>query len=190
MKLGRRDIIWIIPSAIAAGFFGWLGYRTVYIQFFKPGVAEPVWKDGPRVRVAGAGELEQPWSFKYFEYPVRIGTAERKLQAVAFRLPQPVSGSLELDGAHFLALSRVCTHQGCTVNYVDNPELGAIAYNYRTDHPFLGCPCHFGAFEPLQGGRAVYGPPRFPLPRLRLEAQNGTIYATGHETPLRPIEQG
>ncbi|RIH81846.1 Arsenite oxidase subunit AioB [Calidithermus terrae] len=190
MKLGRRDIIWIIPSAIAAGFFGWLGYRTVYIQFFKTGVAEPVWKDGPRVRVAGAGELEQPWAFRYFEYPVRVGTAERKLQAVAFRLPQPVSGSLELGGAHFLALSRVCTHQGCTVNYVDNPELGAIAYNYRTEHPFLGCPCHFGAFEPLQAGRAVYGPPRFPLPRLRLEAQNGTIYATGHETPLRPIEQG
>ncbi|RIH86970.1 Rieske 2Fe-2S domain-containing protein [Calidithermus roseus] len=190
MKLERRDLIWIIPSAIAAGFFGWLGWRTVYIQFFKSGVSEPVWKDGPRVHVAEASELRRPWAFKYFEYPVRIGSAERRLRAVAFRLPQPAVGGLELEGAYFLALSRICTHQGCTVNFVDNPELGAIAYNFRTDHPFLGCPCHFGAFEPLQAGRAVYGPPRFPLPRLRLEAEDGAIYATGHETPLRPLEQG
>ncbi|MER3451738.1 MAG: cytochrome C biogenesis protein CcsB, partial [Thermus sp.] len=53
---------------------------------------------------------------------------------------------------------------------------------------FLGCPCHFGAFDPLKAGEAVYGPPRHPLPRLRLEVVGKEVYATGHEVPLRPLE--
>jgi len=184
MKLNRRDLIWIIPSSFAAGFFGWLGWRTVYIQFLKTKVTQPTWKDGPRIKLAPVSQFEADWKSIYFEYPVATG----RLKSVVLRLPQPVLGGLSLGGLHFLALSRICTHLGCTVNFVDNPELGAIAYNYRTDHPFLGCPCHFGAFEPLQAGRAVYGPPRYPLPRLRLEEESGDLYVTGHETPLRPIE--
>lgn len=184
MKLNRRDLIWIFPSAITAGFFGWLGWRTVYIQLLKTGVGAPVWKDGPKVPVASVAELSTPWKFKYFRYPYAGGS----LRAVVFSLPKAVPGGLSLDDKHFLALSRICTHLGCTVNFVDNPELGAIAYNHRTDHPFLGCPCHFGAYDPLQAGKAVYGPPRYPLPRLRLEAQGQELYVTGHEVPLRPLE--
>jgi len=26
MKLNRRDFIWVVPSAVTAGFFGWLGW--------------------------------------------------------------------------------------------------------------------------------------------------------------------
>jgi Rieske Fe-S protein len=185
-RINRRDLLWIIPSAITAGFFGWLAWRTYSIHFTKTGVGEPVWRDGPRVRAAMLNELNAHWKFKYFEY-VYNGSP---LKAVVFRLSEPVVGGFSTRDAHFLALSRICTHQGCVVNYVDNPELGSIAYNYRTDHPFMGCPCHFGAFEPLQGGKAVYGPPRFPLPRLRLEEENGVLYVSGYETPFRPLEQG
>jgi Rieske Fe-S protein len=185
MKLNRRDLIWMVPAAGAAGFFGWLGWRTFYIQFLKRGVGEAKWKGGPRVKVAELSEFATPWAFKYFEYPLPSGG---NLKAVVFRITQAVPGGLTVDGAHFLALSRICTHQGCTVNFVDNPELGSIAYNHRTDHPFLGCPCHFGAFEPLQAGKAVYGPPQYPLPRLRLEVDGDSIFVTGYETPLRPIE--
>ncbi|GEM85611.1 ubiquinol-cytochrome c reductase iron-sulfur subunit [Meiothermus granaticius] len=186
MKLTRRDFIWIVPSAVTAGFFAWLGWRTVNIQLLKKGVGEPVWKDGPRVLVASLAELDAPWKFRYFGYPFRGG----ELPAVVFSLPQAVSGGLSVGGQHFLALSRVCTHMGCTVNFVDNPELGAIAYNHRTDHPFLGCPCHFGAYEPLQAGKAVYGPPEYPLPRLRLEQVGPELYVTGYEIPFRPFEKG
>jgi Rieske Fe-S protein len=185
-RLSRRDLLWIVPSGITAGFFGWLLWRTYAIHFTKADVAEPVWREGPRVRAASLDELSAHWHFKYFDYEY----SGSPLKAVVFRLSEPVVGSLAVGEAYFLALSRICTHQGCVVNYVDNPELGAIAYNYRTDHPFLGCPCHFGAFEPLQGGKAVYGPPRFPLPRLRLEEENGVLYATGYEVPFRPLEQG
>lgn len=185
-RINRRDLLWIVPSAITAGFFGWLAWRTYVIHFTKTGVSEPVWREGPRRPAATLDELAAHWHFKYFDYEY----SGSPLKAVVLRLSQPVLGGLTVGEAHFLALSRICTHQGCVVNYVDNPELGSIAYNYRTDHPFLGCPCHFGAYEPLQGGKAVYGPPRFPLPRLRLEEENGMLYATGYETPFRPLEQG
>lgn len=186
MKLTRRDFIWVVPSAVTAGFFGWLGWRTIHIQFLKKGVGEPVWKGGPKVKAASLAELDGVWKFKYFDYQYRGA----KLSSVVFSLPQAVSGGLSMGERHFLALSRVCTHMGCTVNFVRNPELGAIAYNHRTDHPFLGCPCHFGAYEPLQAGKAVYGPPEYPLPRLRLELVGDDLYVIGHETPLRPLEAG
>ena len=185
MRLTRRDLVWIVPASIAAGFFGWLGWRVVYIQFLKTKVSEPKWRDGAKVKVAPVGQFDRDWKFYYFEYPLAKGN----LKAVLFRLPRAVPGSLTVGEVSFLALSRICTHQGCTVTLVDTPELGSIAYNYRTDHPFLGCPCHFGAFEPLQAGAAVYGPPRYPLPRIRLMEEAGELYATGHEVPLRPIEQ-
>ena len=185
MKLNRRDLVWIVPAGIAATFFGWFGWRTVKIQFLKSGPsAEPKWKDGERVRVARLEELDEVWAFKYFEYPLAAG----RLPAALLRLPGPVPGGLSVEGRHYAAWSRICTHQGCTVDYVKNTEAGAILYNYRSNHPFFGCKCHFGAFDPVQAGRAVFGPPRFPLPRIRLEAELGVLYATGHETPLRPLE--
>ncbi|WP_243027581.1 Rieske 2Fe-2S domain-containing protein [Thermus albus] len=180
----RRDLIFYVPVAVAGGFFLWLGVRTYNLRFrARPGVGEPVWKEGPRVAVARRGEL-RVWQAKAFEYPLPLGP----LKAFLLRLPEPVLGGLSLEGEHYLALSRICTHQGCTVNYVPDPEAASILYNFRYERPFLGCPCHFGAFDPLLGGKAVYGPPRYPLPRLRLEAQGDTLYATGHEVPLRPME--
>jgi len=184
VKLSRRDLIWAVPVAATAGFFTWFGLRAYRIQFTKVSPENPTFKDGPRVRVGKLADFPEVWSFRYFEYPVEVG----KLKAVAIRVPRPQPGGLSVGDVHFIALSRICTHQGCTVNYVPDPEAGAIAYNYRSDHPFLGCPCHFGAFDPLKAGAAVFGPPRFPLPRIRLSAEGEEIYATGHEVPLRPLE--
>ncbi|WP_276957385.1 ubiquinol-cytochrome c reductase iron-sulfur subunit [Allomeiothermus silvanus] len=190
MKLTRRDLIWIVPSTATAGFFGWFALRAYNIQLRKAGVGVPQWKEGPRLEVARVFALAHPWDFRYFKYPVAIGSTTRQLEAVLVRVPQPQVGGLTVGETHFLALSRICTHQGCTVRYVPDPEVGSIAYNYRSDHPFLGCPCHFGAYDPLQAGKAVYGPPRYPLPRLRLAEEAGMLYVTGYETPLRPAEGG
>ena len=185
MKLSRRDLVWIVPSGIAASFFGWFGWRTVKIQFLKTGAgAEPDWKRGERVKVGAIADFDEPWSFRYFSYQLSRG----KLPSVVLRLPGPVPGGITVHGKHFAGWSRICTHQGCTIDYVRNLEAGAILYNYRSDHPFFGCRCHFGAFDPLEAGKAVFGPPRYPLPRLLLEEEDGVIYAAGYETPLRPIE--
>jgi Rieske Fe-S protein len=68
---------------------------------------------------------------------------------------------------HFVAFSQKCTHLSCAV--VPQPEKNC----------FL-CPCHEGKFE-LETGRPLAGPPRRPLPRIKLEIRNDAIYATGVE---------
>ncbi|PWT83540.1 MAG: (2Fe-2S)-binding protein, partial [Blastocatellia bacterium] len=48
------------------------------------------------------------------------------------------------------------------------------------DRGILQCPCHEGSFD-LASGRPIAGPPRRPLPLVRLEVRNGQIYATAFE---------
>jgi Rieske Fe-S protein len=64
-----------------------------------------------------------------------------------------------------LAYSQKCTHLSCAVRPL--VERGVIH-----------CPCHDGFFD-LQSGRPIAGPPRRPLPIIRLELRGNEIYATG-----------
>jgi Rieske Fe-S protein len=48
------------------------------------------------------------------------------------------------------------------------------------DRGVIHCPCHEGLFD-LQSGRPIAGPPRRPLPLVRLEMRGKEIYATGIE---------
>jgi arsenite oxidase small subunit len=184
----RRDLFFYVPVAVAGGFFAWLGARTYNLRFRpRPEAGAPRWKEGPRVRVARRGELGVCGRCRFFDLP------PSSWGPFAGPPPPPARagpGGLSLGEEHYIALSRICTHQGCTLNYVPDPEAASILYNFRYERPFLGCPCHFGAFDPQLGGKAVYGPPRYPLPRIRLEAEGEEILATGHEVPLRPMEGG
>jgi len=68
---------------------------------------------------------------------------------------------------NFVAFGQKCTHLSCAV--VPEPD----------KKPFL-CPCHNGSFD-LETGVPLAGPPRRPLPRVKLEIVNGVIYAAGLE---------
>jgi Rieske Fe-S protein len=68
---------------------------------------------------------------------------------------------------NFVAFSQKCTHLSCGV--VPEPEKKRFF-----------CPCHNGTFD-LETGKPLGGPPRRPLPRIKLEIINGAIYATGVE---------
>jgi Rieske Fe-S protein len=68
---------------------------------------------------------------------------------------------------NFVAFSQKCTHLSCAV--VPEPD----------KKRFL-CPCHNGSFD-IETGKPLAGPPRRPLPRVRLEIINDAIYATGLE---------
>jgi Rieske Fe-S protein len=79
-----------------------------------------------------------------------------------------------LQGSHhdrltsaLVAYGQQCSHLSCAV--VPAPEQDR-----------LRCPCHNGFFE-IREGRPVAGPPRRPLPRIKLEVRGGVIYATGVE---------
>ncbi len=67
----------------------------------------------------------------------------------------------------FVAYGQKCTHLSCPV--IPRPERNC-----------LQCPCHEGAFD-LATGEPIAGPPRRPLPRLRLETRNGRVFAVGLE---------
>lgn len=92
---------------------------------------------------------------------------------VSFAYPDPHDSCLLLrTGAEtFTAFSQKCTHLSCAV--APQPEKNCFF-----------CPCHEGSFD-LSTGAPIAGPPRRPLPRIKLEVRGGAIYASGVE--LRTI---
>jgi len=68
----------------------------------------------------------------------------------------------------FLAFSQKCTHLSCAV--IPDHKKGC-----------LHCPCHEGNFD-MATGKPISGPPRRPLPQIKLERRGTDIYATGVET--------
>lgn len=59
------------------------------------------------------------------------------------------------------ALSLVCTHLGCTVEW-------------QPDNGQFYCPCHEGKFD--RDGRPVAGPPKLPLERLAVRQEGETLW--------------
>ncbi len=88
---------------------------------------------------------------------------------VEFRYPTEDDPCLlmRLQDGRLVAYGQQCSHLSCAV--IPEPARG-----------HLRCPCHNGYFE-INEGRPVAGPPRRPLPRIKLEVRGGVIYATGVE---------
>jgi Rieske Fe-S protein len=104
--------------------------------------------------------------------------AERRIAAegevlrdrvVEFRYPTDDDPCLliRLRDGRLVAYGQRCSHLSCAVI----PEAGRER---------LHCPCHNGYFE-MSEGRPIAGPPRRPLPRIKLVVREGIIYATGVE---------
>lgn len=93
--------------------------------------------------------------------------------AVNFAYPEAHDSCLLLrtDENTFTAFSQKCTHLSCAV--IPQPEKNRFF-----------CPCHEGSFD-LKTGAPIAGPPRRPLPQIKLEVRNGAVYASGVE--LRTI---
>lgn len=178
-RLSRRSLLsywWTLPVAGTLGTFGWLGLRAGRILTRKEKPGEPEFVAGPTQRIAQLSDFPAVWGSLEFSYQ---GTP-----AVLLRVPQPVLGGLSAADQHFAAFSRRCTHQGCPVVVVRDPEVLALAYNYRAEeaqHPQLGCPCHYSVFDPLKAGEAVFGQATLPLPRIALAVQEGQLFAVGSE---------
>jgi cytochrome b6-f complex iron-sulfur subunit len=60
----------------------------------------------------------------------------------------------------YIALSRVCTHLGCLVNY-------------NKERQIFICPCHGGTYD-LEGN-VISGPPPKPLPKYAVRVEDGNI---------------
>ena len=183
-QVGRREVVrwlWRLPVLAALGGAGWGAWEAYRVHFNKLDPNTPAFVPLTPQRVAGLGELAEPWSAVTFELRTAAGTTP----ALVLNVPEAVPGGLGHAGEHFLAFSRVCTHQGCPVALQRDLETLAVAFNYRTDAPALACPCHLSVFAPLEAGRAVSGPARDPLPRVQLEARGDELWAVGLEPPAR-----
>ena len=92
--------------------------------------------------------------------------------AIVLRVPQ---GLLNLpDGRDadapdgVVCYSKLCTHAGCPVGL------------YEKLYYQLQCPCHFSAFDVLNGAEPVFGPAPRPLPQLPIEIDDaGYLRAKG-----------
>ena len=74
---------------------------------------------------------------------------------------------VRLTEREFVAFGQKCTHLSCAV--VPRPAEGVFY-----------CPCHEGRFD-LKTGAPIAGPPKRPLPRVRLELRGRDIFAVGLE---------
>lgn len=81
---------------------------------------------------------------------VADGWYETRSQTVVF---------IDREGDGYRALSSICTHLGCRVNWDDGTK------QYR-------CPCHGGTYD--RDGRVVSGPPSQPLQRLAVRVNPQT----------------
>ncbi len=93
-----------------------------------------------------------------------VAELEQK-QVIEFRYPDEHEPCLALclEPGRYVAYGQKCSHLSCAVV----PHL---------DRGELHCPCHNGSFE-ADNGRPVAGPPRRPLPLVKLEVQDGVVYA-------------
>lgn len=90
-------------------------------------------------------------------------------RVVEFRYPDEHEPclALRLAPGRFVAYGQKCSHLSCAVvPHLDKGE--------------MHCPCHNGHFE-LNDGRPIAGPPRRPLPLVKLDIQDGVVFATGFE---------
>lgn len=174
---GRRRFIswlWRLPVLAAVGGGAWGAWRYYSVLYQRePANPDPEFVEHEPQQIAELAELREDWAAVEFMYAF--------LPAIALSLPEPVTGGVSGEGLNLVAYSRICTHEGCPVQFSRDTEAVAFAYNYRSEAPSLVCPCHLSVFAPDRAGISVSGPALRPLPRIRLELDGDRVLATGVE---------
>ena len=174
---GRRKLIkwlWRAPVIAVAGGAGFAFYEAYKVHFSKKKASKnPKFKTYEKQEIIPLSQISREWDSYNFVY--------HGIPAMVINISEELPGGVTVDGKHFSAFSRICTHQGCIVHLATNPEAIATVFNYRPKHPDIVCDCHFSVFDPLIGSEAVSGPAERPLPRIRLEHSQGILYASGVE---------
>ncbi len=107
--------------------------------------------------------------FKYFSPPAGDAAAKRlvlnKKEILAGEAKDIVFNNtpgvvINRPDQGYVALSRVCTHLGCLVDY-------------QKDKKRFLCPCHAGVYD--LSGNVISGPPPRPLPRFPLRVEGDSI---------------
>jgi len=99
-----------------------------------------------------------------------------RLDEKAFKPPT----RLDLTDQGFVAYSAICTHLGCTISWVKNPQAPAAS--------FTECFCHNSIFDPSRGAKVMGGPAPIPLAQIGVKvADDGALVFTSNFTgPIGP----
>lgn len=140
----RRSLLLTGAAGIAAGIAAVLGIQQVGKTAPKPTAQGPL--------------VEKNGSWK----PVKALAELPENTPVAFR-SGAIEGFLTRKGNQVTALSAVCTHMGCILNY--------SKFRDRFE-----CPCHGATFE-KDGQPTNYASPLSPLPSLQVRVEKGQVQA-------------
>lgn len=99
------------------------------------------------------------------EEPVRVDYTIKDRQDGWYKSDVSMTAWVYKAGDTIVALSPVCQHLGCTVNWEGDP---------KHKNEFF-CPCHAGRYE--KNGKNIPGsPPLRPLDVIEVEIRDGQIY--------------
>lgn len=100
---------------------------------------------------------------------VEVGPLDKfpRNSGTIFRFGNKPGLLVHTEAGELIALSAVCTHLSCTVEY-------------RQDRKDIYCACHAGVYD--QSGRNISGPPPRPLEKFHVEVRNGVIFVRKAES--------
>ncbi len=126
----------------------------------------------------GLSELFKSLIYRVEFKPFLIAEADQIAPGSAIHFIMPVDPEMfpsehpciliRLQNGEFVAYSARCTHLGCIVGFLKAESPSRQIY----------CACHAGYFN-VYTGEPTEGPPKRPLPMVKLEIIDGKIYATG-----------
>jgi arsenite oxidase small subunit len=115
----------------------------------------------PRIRIGSVDELSAG-DVDTFSYPLE-GTNN-----FLTRIDGEAWGGVGSNN-DIVAYNSICTHMGCSVE-------GQVSPDQEMAGP---CPCHYTSFDLSKSGLVVSGAATTDLPQVRLDVEDGDIYATG-----------
>jgi menaquinol-cytochrome c reductase iron-sulfur subunit len=130
----------------------------------------------PMVRFAVDPMFKKQGGSNFINTGIKVSQITDTPQAVPFKVkikdgwyqpekPEEKTAWVLRDKGEIIALSPVCKHLGCTVNFNSNPQY---------PNQFF-CPCHFGRYT--KDGTNVPGtPPAKPLDRYETKVEGGYLY--------------
>jgi len=185
----RRVTLGIVLAALASAFGSLFSLLKVLAPANKGGGYVANVGPGDRLVYADGDHSGNPLRASAFEvgdavlaYPLgKTGNQANLVQLIRLQESEfqpPVRK--ELTDRGFVAYSAICTHLGCTVSWVKNPEAPGASYSE--------CFCHNSIFDPRRGATVVGGPAPIPLAQIgvRVDAEGVLVFTGGFSGPIGP----
>jgi nitrite reductase/ring-hydroxylating ferredoxin subunit len=141
------------------------------------------------VELPAPAEIWTPAAFKaWLEPQPSDGLAMPLLLLHGIVLRAPAAAG---DGGTLHALCRLCPHEICEVDLLEDPSQIRLDSGAVPAHPLFFCVCHESVFDPVMDGAHISGPAPRGLYRFAFETAGNRVRITGvEEAVLRRLGEG